>query len=259
MNMINQNLLQQPLKKPIMKIALGLLIISFSFNQTLFAQPKKQTTPSNTSTIANNAPVDTTQKLDIREKLVQLAMQNPDFEIADRRISIAESELKKTKTKALGNISLNGNLNEFTISGGPNNAFFPRYNIGATLPLDLFFTRDKDIKIAKENLGIATAEKNQRFREIKAIVLTKYEDYLMNKQKLEFQSQIAQDAYTIFLRSEKDFSEGIITQEEYNKAYKNYSDEQSKKIELQRNYNVSKLELEQMIGLPLDELLAQYK
>jgi outer membrane protein TolC len=211
-----------------------------------------------------NLPVttpDTVNTLPIREYLVQLAMQNPDLEIADSRIAIAEYELKKAKTKALNNIAISGNLNEFTVKGSNagTNQFFPRYNIGATLPLDLFFTRSNEIKIAKENIHITQAEKNARYREIRSMVLIAYEDYLMHKEMLEFQSQITQDAYTSFLKSEKDFSDAIIPQEEYNKAFKSYSDEQTKKITLGRNLSVSKLELERMIGKPLDEVLFQYR
>lgn len=60
-------------------------------------------------------PADTGKSLvDFREKLVQLAMQNPQFEIADRRVSIADYELKRTKTKFLGQVQAMVNYNEYS-------------------------------------------------------------------------------------------------------------------------------------------------
>ncbi|HEY4147957.1 MAG TPA: hypothetical protein VGM41_03460, partial [Chitinophagaceae bacterium] len=44
---------------------------------------------------------DTGKVTDVREKLVQLAMQNPNFEIADRNVSIANDQLRKSKSSWL--------------------------------------------------------------------------------------------------------------------------------------------------------------
>jgi outer membrane protein TolC len=203
---------------------------------------------------------DTTKVMDVRERLVQLALQNPNYEVADRKIDIARYQLKKSKGSWLNSLSAAGNLNEFTINppatgAGAQANLFPRYNVGVSIPFDMFSSHSNDVKISRENLAIAQAEKNQRFREIKADVLTKYEDYLMHKQKLEFQSQITQDAQSVYLQAEKDFGEGIIKQEDYNKAYKAYTDELSKKAEMQRNLNVIKIDLEKIIGVSIDEVL----
>ncbi len=242
-----------------MKRSLCLLLILLCSVTFIIAQRKQNSADLNTTTTYLTA--DTIQKMDIREKLVQLAIQNPNYEVADRKVEIANLELSRTKSKLLGQIVVSGNMNEFSINPPQDgfNTLYPRYNIGATIPLDLFITRSKDIKIAKENLGIAQAQRNQSYRLIKTQVLTAYEDYVMMKQKLEFQSQITQDAYTEFKQNERDFSDGIIEQKEYNAAFRKWTDEQSKKIEMQRNVNVKKLELESMIGMPFDEVLAGFE
>lgn len=255
--MTHQHRKKATYKYRVMKRTLGLLLVSFGLFVSGFAQ-KKQGSPAGNSTYLT---ADTAKKSDIREKLVQLAIQNPTYEVVDRRVAIADQELSRTKTKILGQITIAGNVNEFTINPPANgyNTLYPRYNIGATLPLDLFITRSRDIRIAKENLGIAQAERNERFRLIKAQVLTAYEDYLLAKQKLEFQSQITQDAFQEYKQQERDFSDGIIEQKEYNAGFKKWTQEQSQKIEMQRNLNVIKLDLEAMIGMPFDELLASYE
>lgn len=204
---------------------------------------------------------------DIREKLVQLALQNPNYEIADRKVAIAEYQVKKAKGSWLSTVAVQGNLNELSLKGATTDpvthittnpsTYYPRYNFGVSLPLNLITERKNDVKIARENLSIAQAEKNQHFREIKAQVLTKYEDYLLCQERLDFQSQVTQDARTAYLASEKDFQEGAIKQDEYNKSYRGYTDEKVRQFEYQRNYNVIKLELEAMIGISMDDLMQQ--
>jgi outer membrane protein TolC len=79
----------------------------------------------------------------------------------------------------------------------------------------------------------------------------------MHQQKLDFQNRITQDVNLVYLTAEKDFSQGIITQAEYNIAYKTWSDEQSRKAEFQRNYNVAKIQLESLIGMTLEQAIKE--
>lgn len=197
---------------------------------------------------------------DIREKLVALALQNPNYEVADRNVNIAEFSLKKAKGSWLSLFAATGNLNELSIKqggsgAGENALFFPRYNFQVSLPLDFFSTKSNDVKIARETLLKAEAEKNERYRAIRREVLTKYEDYLMHKEKLELQTRMTQAEYTRYKLAEKDFEDNLITAEIFNKAEATYFTEQIRKSELQRNLNVVKIELEELIGVSFDELV----
>ncbi|MBC7902308.1 MAG: TolC family protein, partial [Gemmatimonadaceae bacterium] len=165
-------------------------------------------TPAKKPYSANARPLfDTGKVVNIREKLVELAMQNPEYEIADRRIAIAHYQLAKAKGAWLGQVVFQANFNEYSIkpSGSTVGAanLFPRYNVGFSLPLDLITNKGNEVKIARQNLGMMQAEKNQRFRTIKGDVLKKYEAYLLHKQKLDLQSQSTLDAYSVFLGAEK--------------------------------------------------------
>jgi outer membrane protein TolC len=200
---------------------------------------------------------DTVKVLDIREKLVTLAMQNPNYEVADRTVNKSLYELRKAKGSWLGQISAQANVNEFSLDkNNPAATFYPRYNVSLNVPLDLFTSKTNDIKIARENYLIAEANRNDKYRLIRAQVLTLYEDYLMHKERLESQVRITQDEYTIFMSKERDFQDGIINQEEYTKFSKGYEESKLRKGEYQRNFNVSKYELERMIGMTLEEALA---
>lgn len=201
------------------------------------------------------------KETDIREKLVALALQNPNYEIADRNVNVAEANLRRAKGSWLNIFFVSGNLNELSIkqdnsSNGLNGQiFYPRYNFGVNLPLDFFSSKSNEVKAARENLLIAEAEKNERYRRIRREVLTKYEDYLMHKEKLELQTRLTQAEYTRYKLAEKDFEDNLITAEAFNKAEALYFEQQIRKSELQRNLNVVKLELEEMIGVSFDDLV----
>jgi len=211
---------------------------------------------------AYQRPKDTTKVMDIREKLVQLALQNPSFEVADRQVNKSVYELKKAKSAWLSPIMGQVNVNELTyddpLFGTRDQAssFYPRWNIGLNLPLDFFSTRKNNLKIAKENLLISEAEKNAKYRQIRAEVLTAYEDYLMYKEQLEIQARITQDQNATLATREKDFQDGLINSEEYNKYNSSYLQERSKLTTTRRNFNSAKITLEAMIGIPLEQALA---
>lgn len=219
----------------------------------------QQPTGRNVSTYHANH--DTTQITDIREKLVQLALQNPQFEIADRNINVARYSLGRAKGTWLNGLAAQGNVNEYTINpkSAPTNqaTLYPKYNFSFTLPFDFFTTRANDVKIARENLQIAHAEKNERYRTIRKQVLSAYEDYLMHKEKLDLVIRMAQSEYTEYKLAEKDFSDGLITPEVFKKAENSYYEQQMRKSDQQRNFNVARLELEQIIGVSIDDVLGR--
>ena len=256
--MIQSTLRQQLTQKKLHRLLLSATAIcSMLLTQ---AQAPAKTAPAHKSTTYPTTQ-DTSKVMDVREKLVQLAMQNPNYEIADRNVAIANDQVKKSKAAWLNQFSAQGNLNEFSFNPPTNpngtsaNYFYPRYNVGVTVPFDLFITKKNDVRIAKQNLGIAQAQKNERFREIKAEVLTVYEDYLLYKQHLEFQSQIVQDAESVYLQAEKDFSDGIIKQEDYNRAFKGRAQEKTLLAETLHAYNISKINLEKLIGVPIESVI----
>jgi outer membrane protein TolC len=234
---------------------LAIFITLLLLSQAAAAQDRRRNNAASSYPLSSR---DTGLVTDFREKLVQLAMQNPDYEIADRQVIIASNDLKLAKYKVVSNLRGQVNYNEYTLKKQDNTAnFFPKYNLQLSVPFDLFFTRGREISTARQNLGIAEATKNQRFREVKAQVLSSYEDYLMHKQKLEFQNQVIQDFNSAYRVAENDFSTGTISQEEYNSAYKKWTDELSKKSEYQRNFNISKIQLEMLIGMTVEEAIAK--
>jgi outer membrane protein TolC len=209
---------------------------------------------------------DTVKNFDIRERLVQLAMNNPAYEVSDRLTNVAYYQLHLAKGNWLSSISAQYNANDYTLfhnkattTNGVTTQpiYYPQYNFGLSLPFDIFTRNINNIKIAREQYLIAQANRNDKFRQIKADVLTKYEDYLLAKQKLELQIQMTEEAYTNYQIAERDYRQNVIKAEDYNKAYKNWAGEQVTKLDLQRNLNVTKIDLEKIIGVKLDDVIRE--
>ena len=245
-----------------MKKLLLFLCLGYSIVQAQVSQPKK------IGIVSGNNFKDTIKNSDIRERLVQLAMNNPSYEISDRMTYIAAYQLRAAKGTWLAAISAQGNLNEFTIKdfGAStsttgttinNGLTYPRYNFGISIPFDIFARNSNAVRIARENVYIAQALKNEKFRQVKAEVLTKYEDYLLSKQKLDFQSQLSTDAYTNYQIAERDYRLNNIKAEDYSKAYRLWVAEQVLKLDLQRNFNVAKIEMEKLIGVKLEDVFRE--
>jgi outer membrane protein TolC len=248
--MIKKNHMMKPVKINLAKFLFALfLLVGFA---------NAQSRSNKTTGYQLNA--DTSNTLDIREKLVSLALQNPLYEIADHNLNIAVYNIRIAKSAWLSTVGAQGNINEFTIfpkEAGNNPIYYPKYNFGVTIPFDIFSKNPNNVKIARENYMIAQASRNDKFREIKAQVLTKYEDYLVAKQKLELQTQIRQDAYQLYKKAEKDFEDNTIKLEEFTRASAAWVTAQMGEIDYRRNLNVTKIELEKMIGVRLDDVLQQ--
>jgi outer membrane protein TolC len=195
---------------------------------------------------------------DIRERLVQLALQNPQYEMTDHAAIAAGYQVKIAKSAYLGMFAAQGNINEYTITPpatqGTYPYYYPKYNFGVNVPFDIFSKTTNNVKIARENQYIANAAKNEKFREIKADVLTKYENYLLAKQLVEFQSKLTQGEYSTYKRAESDFAENLVKLDDVEKAQRGYILEQVKSLTLQKDLNVTKIELEKVIGARIEDV-----
>src|SRR5688572_11194324 len=108
---------------------LVLLFVSVSLCFGLVAQTRSSANRSGINS-------DTSRFADIREKLVQLALQNPEFEIADRNVAIAQYQLKSAKGDWLSFVQPQININPTNIYPSVvDQMFFPIWNVAIALPL----------------------------------------------------------------------------------------------------------------------------
>ncbi len=197
---------------------------------------------------------------DIRERLVNLAMQNPNYEILDHTSRAAYYQIKLAKAQYLNMLSVSGNVNEYTFKapkgadGVPIPVYYPKYNINLAIPFGIFSTVTNTSRAAKENYAASLATKSAKALEIKADVLTKYENYLLAKQMVDLQTRSTQAEYSTYKRAESDFQENLIKLEQVELAQRNYVQEQIKALTLQRDYNLSRIALEMIIGVKIEDV-----
>lgn len=200
----------------------------------------------------------------VEQKLVELALQNPDLEVADHQIKIAEYQLKGTKKWWLNNIVASSNINEFTIKrlkgettsdNGQLYPFYPFYNIGVSIPIGNIFSRPNATKAAREQVAVMMATRSSKYREIKASVLSAYQDYQAQKALLTLANQNVEASYNIFLQAKEQFRSGNISINEYNASSNDYTAQLKLQIGAAHDFNLAKIELEKLIGVPIESVL----
>jgi outer membrane protein TolC len=198
----------------------------------------------------------------IENRLVLLALMQPNFQQTLHQQKIFEYQLKKQRESWLNLLTLSTTYNDQTFAkptspNGTTAYVYPKYFIGVNIPLGLIVSNGTDIKITKESEMIAKGQQEELSKSIKASVLTNYKEYKANEKLLAIQSQAVDDEQTNFIQVEQKFKNGTATLDAYNEASKKYSDEQVKMINLQLQQDLIKVELERLIGRKLEDALKQ--
>lgn len=226
-----------------------------------FAQQRQQAE----SPILLALPADAPTVVKLKKRLVELALQTPDMKQYTIRKEINKYEGNKATAEWLNHFNVNGNVNEFTLKqqrGDVNNNFYPRYNFGVSVPLGNLVAIPNEIKRVKANSRLLDVQKESDAMTIRSKVLKAYEDYAANKQLVELQQPLLEDALNHYKRIEEKFSAGEkdVSVEAFNEAYRMYNGEMVKKVTLERDLRQSKIDLEGMIGgITLEEVLRQLK
>jgi outer membrane protein TolC len=198
---------------------------------------------------------------DIRERLVELALNNPAVKIKDSEKTKTVTELNKAGANWLNYVTASANFNEITLrlrdNGNNNQLYYPLWNVGINVPIGSLFQRGGDVKIARKNVDIAMEQQELMRRQIKALVLAKYEDYLKTQKLLEIQREALDEDQTAFEQAEAKIATASISYNEYSNASRRFKESQAQKIMLERDLSVTKLEIEEIIGVKLEDVLAQ--
>ena len=193
----------------------------------------------------------------IQEKLVQLALKQQEYLLGSYQEKIIQDQLKKSRRSWLDVLSISANYNDQTFAKTTTTSqyVYPKYFFGFTIPLGVIFNAGSDIKIAKENENINTAQQEIVSKKIRADILSKYQEYLSYGSLLIIETQTVNDAQAQFLQAEQKFKEGTITVDQYNQASKNYNTELVAKINLQLQQDLIKFDIERMIGMKLEDAM----
>lgn len=190
----------------------------------------------------------------IKVKLVKLALKNhPALAVNDANQEIAQADYKKAKMSWMNSIALGANVNEFVVSGSEAASFFPKYNVGASIPLDMFSRMKREKKVAQENMNIAQAQRQEQIRMIKSEVLMRYENYKEKKEAVNLQRTYMEYDLLAYEAAKAAYAEGDIPLEDMNKKHQIYLTEQSKMVAREKELNIAIIQLEEIIGVPLEQ------
>lgn len=202
---------------------------------------------------------DHVQSPDFAEKLVQLAWKNnPLNEVLRREIKASEYQVKKNAANWLDIVQIQGNLNEFNInpSADINNraVFFPKYNVRAGINLGMFITIPMQTKIDRQQLAISESNLDARKLEIRNVVMKTYNDYLLREKIYKIQAQVFSDIENAHKLLEQKFKNGETSFDAYSNSQGNYNRASIVLLTAETDYKNTKLDLERLIGLNLEDV-----
>lgn len=193
----------------------------------------------------------------IQNRLVQLALAQPNYQQTLYEQKIFEYQLKKQRNSWLNLLTLSTTYNDQSFSkpsSGQTTAYvYPKFYVGVNIPLGLIVSNGTDVKITKQSELIAQSQQAELAKSIRASVLSNYKQYKANEKLLAIQNQAVDDQQANFLQVEQKFKNGTATLEEYNGASGKYNDEVVKVINLQLQQDLIKVELERIIGRKLED------
>lgn len=201
----------------------------------------------------NDKPV--TADDEIKARLIKLATANPQVAVDNANVEIALLNRKKASTSWLSSLSVGGNVNEFVINNSPAANFFPKYNFGVAVPFDIFAKTSNEKRVGDENIKIARALKIQNENALKSEVLSRYETFKEQKDLLTLQNITIANNLSDYQAAQKNFSDGVITIEDLNKYYQVYVAEKIKIISTTKDFNIARIRLEELIGIPIENAL----
>lgn len=205
-----------------------------------------------------------------KEYLVQLAwMNSPENEALGHEKDLRSFELKSEKKDWMNDIRFSINLNEnnfnrdtvFLTPGAPSangNStlnLFPIFNFNASVSLGTFANRKNKIGIAEQRVKIAEANVNQKKLNVRMEILKRYEEYQMQNEILKAVTAAEEDANQAFVLVTDLFKADKAKLEDYNTASTTYHAAVEKRIKAASELNISKLSIEEMIGISFDEAL----
>lgn len=202
----------------------------------------------------------------IIEKLVAMAYENSRLSSVEHNALSAEYDWKRSKTAILNNITIAGNVNEVSLKQSSaatdplkQSTQYPRYNVGVVLPLGIFINNGKTTKANYHRYEAMVDQVNIEKQTIRREIQVAYENYTLSKQLLILQDDVLSDAELLRKSQEERFRNEEISLEAYLASSKAYNNERVKKLNLQHDLAVTAAQLEQLIGMKIEDALRQIR
>jgi outer membrane protein TolC len=256
------------IRRSILAACFFIVLMNVSAQQPV-NQPPKQTPVTTGSdkahapnALANAGAIDVIDTA-IENRLVELTLKGPEFDASVHQGKIAELELRRARTSWLNLLTISTNYNDQTFAkpvtaSGQATYVYPKYFIGITIPLGIFFSQGNQVKAARESIAHSKDQQEILARTLKTQVLTKYKQYKFYAAQIQMESELSNDVVVNSTQAEQSFRQGKITVDAYILAQRAKNEETVKIMNLQLQQDLIRLDIESMIGVSLDSVLRPY-
>lgn len=199
-------------------------------------------------------------KAKIEERLVRLAWENhPTGKIAVYNSEIAQKTFSQEKWSWFDRVKLQGNLNEFTLEPDrfERSEFFPRYNFSVAMSLGDFAIIPLQVKKRREELAISKLELENQKLLLKSEVLKKYNHFLSVRSQLNIQRKLETEIASNLELAKSRFNNNQLNYEALSTLSESHYDQQLRTILLEEALREAIVDVEMLIGVKLDSVLAE--
>ena len=189
----------------------------------------------------------------LEDRLLRTAWENyPENDAAMNREFAARKNVTLTRWAWTNNLRVFYNVNDRTLEDVQVGQ--PQYGLGIGLNLGDFITLPVRTNIAKANHRVAKNAVDEQKLYIRREVLTRYYNYQSALAILKVIDEENEEVYTNYLVISEKFKQGEATLDNYTMAEKNYHEIRIRKITQENEVKLARLNLEEMIGIPLETL-----
>ncbi len=187
--------------------------------------------------------------------LVQLAWLNsPETKILDFERLKEQKEVDLQKTEWMDDVKFGFNINEVSLSNvlhpsDDNLVLYPLYQFSAGVSLGSFTNNKKKREREEFDVRIAELDGNQHKLKIRAETLARYHKLLLAIETLKVRTKAEEDSRNIHEYAKKRFDNADLELDDLLRASEVYSNSQEKRLAAETDIQLSKLALEEMIGV----------
>ena len=187
--------------------------------------------------------------------LVQLAwLNNPQTQILAYEKTKEQKEVELQRMDWMNDVKFNFNINEVSLANvlqpSQNNlVLYPLYQFSTGLSLGSFTTNKKKREIEEMDVKIADMEANQFKLKIRSETLSRYKKMLLAIETLKVRTKAEEDSRNTYDLAQQRFKNADLILEDLLLASESYSNAQEKRLASETDIELTKLALEEMIGV----------
>jgi outer membrane protein TolC len=189
------------------------------------------------------------------ERLVETAKANyPNTKAFNARIQIAEKGIQRTRLSYFDVLSFSYFFTPTNAVAALNPNMLNGYQFGLFANIGAILQKPTQVRQAKEELKVATHEKEVYILNLEAEVKKRYFEYAKTKAVFRVVSQAYLDAQSRVEDIRNRFERGEIQFENYNNALLDLSNRLQAKINFEGDILIAKANLEELLGTQLEEI-----